>query len=135
MLAPKKQKYRRTFRGKNRGVATRGSEINFGQFGLKALTPGLISAAQIEAARKAIAHYTKREGQVWIRIFPDHPVTAKAAGRMGSGKGDVKFYAAKVVPGKILFELGGIGREIAQAALTRAASKLSVKTTFVAKEA
>jgi len=90
MLAPKKQKYRKQFRGKNRGLSIRGAEIAFGEFGLKAMTRGKVSSVQIEAARKAIAHFTKREGKVWIRIFPDRPVTAKAAGtRMGGGKGDI----------------------------------------------
>lgn len=134
MLAPKRQKYRKIFRGKNRGVASRGSKISFGEYGLKALIGGLVTAAQIEAARKAIAHFTKREGKVWLRIFPDHPITAKAEGRMGAGKGEVKGFVAVVKPGKILFELAGVDSQVAREALQRASSKLSVKTRFLSKE-
>lgn len=134
MLAPKKQKYRKTFRGKNRGVAIRGSQISFGECGLKALTRGLVSASQIEAARKAIAHFTKREGKIWVRAFPDKPITAKAAGRMGAGKGDVKSFVSVVAPGKVLFELAGVSSPIAREAFRRASSKLSVKTKFLEKE-
>ncbi len=135
MLAPKRQKYRKIFRGKSRGLALRGAELGFGEYGLKALVHGKVSAAQIEAARKAIAHFTKREGKVWIRLFPDHPVTAKAAGvRMGGGKGDVQGFVATVLPGKILFELAGVNEEIANQALKRAADKLPIKTRLVKKE-
>jgi len=134
MLAPKKQKYRKTFRGKNRGLSIRGAKIDFGEYGLKALTQGVVSAPQIESARKAIAHFTKREGKIWVRVFPDKPITAKAEGRMGSGKGEVKGYVAVVSPGKILFELSGVGDEIAEEALHRAASKLPVKTKFLKRE-
>lgn len=131
MLAPKKQKYRKNFRGKNRGIASRGSRVSFGEYGLKSLENGHISSAQIEAARKAIAHYTKREGKIWVRIFPDKSVTAKAEGRMGSGKGEVKGYVAVVGRGKILFELSGVAEAIASEALQRATSKLPVKTKFI----
>jgi len=135
MLAPKKQKYRKQFRGKNRGLALRGAEIAFGEFGLKAMTRGKVSSVQIEAARKAIAHFTKREGKVWIRIFPDRPVTAKAAGtRMGGGKGDIQGYVANVKPGKILFELAGVTEEVSKEAFQRAADKLPIKTRFIKKE-
>jgi len=135
MLAPKRQKYRKIFRGKNRGLALRGASLGFGEYGLKAVTHGKISAAQIEAARKAITHFTKREGKVWIRIFPDHPVTAKAAGvRMGGGKGDVQGFVATILPGKLLFELAGVGEEMASQALKRAADKLPVKTRLVRRE-
>jgi len=135
MLAPKKQKYRKEFRGKNRGLATRGSSVSFGEFALKALTHGYISAAQIEAARKAIAHYTKREGKVWIRIFPAKPITAKPAGtRLGGGKGDVQGFATPVSPGRVLFELAGVSEEIARSAFKRAADKLPIKTRFVTKK-
>jgi large subunit ribosomal protein L16 len=135
MLAPKRQKYRKIFRGKNRGLALRGSNLDFGEYGLKAMTHGKVSAAQIEAARKAIAHFTKREGKVWVRVFPDHPVTAKAAGvRMGGGKGDVQGFVSAVRPGKILFELAGVSEEVASQALKRAADKLPVKTRFVNRE-
>lgn len=135
MLAPKRQKYRKVFRGKNRGLAGRGAELNFGEFGLKAMTHGKVSAAQIEAARKAISHFTKREGKVWIRIFPSKPVTSKAAGvRMGGGKGDVQGFVAVVPPGKILFELAGVDEVIASEALKRASDKLPVKTRFLKRE-
>jgi len=134
MLAPKRQKYRKTFRGKNRGVASLGSQINFGKYGLKAMVGGLVSAAEIEAARKAISHFTEREGKVWIRIFPDKPITAKAEGRMGAGKGDVKGFVVVVKPGKILFELAGVTELVAREAFQRASSKLSVKTKFLEKK-
>lgn len=134
MLAPKKQKYRKFFRGKNRGLAGRGSSVDFGDYGLKALAGGLISAAQIEAARKAISHHTKREGKVWVRIFPDKATTAKSAGvGMGAGKGDIKEYVAVVKPGRILFELAGVVLETAQDAFDRASAKLSIKTKMVSK--
>lgn len=134
MLAPKRQKFRKEFRGKNRGLAYRGSLLNFGEYGLKAVDNGLISAAQIESARKAIAHYTKREGKIWLRIFPAKPFTAKAAGvRQGGGKGDVKEYVAVVAPGRILFELSGVSWQIAKDAFSRAADKLPIKTKFLIK--
>jgi len=134
MLSPKKQKFRKTFRGKNKGFSTRGSSLAFGEFGLKALGRALISANQIEASRKAISHYTKREGKVWLRIFPHRPITAKGAGvGMGAGKGDVAGYVAVVQPGKILFELGGVSEEIAREAFNRASSKLSIPTKFLKK--
>ena len=135
MLAPKRQKYRKIFRGKNRGIAVRGSQIAFGEYALKALVNGKISSAQIEAARKAIAHFTKREGKIWIRVFPARPITAKAAGvRMGGGKGDIQGYVANIVPGKILFELAGVNEAVAIDAFKRAADKISVKTKFFKKE-
>ena len=135
MLAPKKQKYRKIFRGKNRGLSFRGARVDFGDFGLKALEHGHISSAQIEAARKAISHFTKREGKVWVRIFPDHPTTSKPSGSgMGAGKGDVNGYVCKVQPGRILFELAGVGELIASEAFRRATSKLPVKTKFIKRE-
>ncbi len=134
MLSPKRQKFRKTFRGKNKGFSTRGSTLAFGEFGLKALERALISANQIEASRKAISHYTKREGKVWLRIFPHRPITAKGAGvGMGAGKGDVAGYVAVVAPGKILFELGGVSEEIAREAFKRASSKLPISTKFLKK--
>jgi len=134
MLSPKRQKFRKTFRGKNKGFSTRGSSLAFGEFGLKALGRALISANQIEASRKAISHYTKREGKVWLRIFPHRPITAKGAGvGMGAGKGDVAGYVAVVQPGKILFELGGVSEEIAREAFNRASSKLPIPTKFLKK--
>ncbi len=134
MLSPKRQKFRKTFRGKNKGFSTRGSSLAFGEFGLKALGRALVSANQIEASRKAISHYTKREGKVWLRIFPHRPITAKGAGvGMGAGKGDVAGYVAVVSPGKILFELGGVSEEIAREAFNRASSKLPMPTKFLKK--
>lgn len=134
MLQPKRQKYRKAFRGKNKGVATRGFTINFGEYGLKAKEHGQIASVQLEAARKAIAHFTKREGKVWIRVFPDKAITAKAAGSgMGAGKGDIKGYVAVVEPGKILFELAGVSEIVAFESLRRAASKLPIQTKFLKK--
>jgi large subunit ribosomal protein L16 len=135
MLQPRKEKYRKKFRGKMRGSSLRGSTLEFGDFGLKALDRAWLTANQIEAARKAITHFTKRSGKVWIRIFPDKPITSKAQGvRMGSGKGDVKGYVCVVKPGKIIFELAGVPLEIAEEALKRAGHKLPFKTKIIAKE-
>lgn len=135
MLQPKKRKYRKEFRGSMKGNAQRGTNVDFGKFGLKSLDRAWISSRQIEAARRTIAHHTKRSGKIWIRIFPDKPITKKAAGsRMGSGKGDVEGYVAVVKPGKILFELAGVSEEIARAALRSAGHKLSVKTKFVKRD-
>lgn len=134
MLQPKKSKYRRSFRGKMRGVATRGSEIAFGEYGLKSLDNAWISARQIEAARKKITYSTKRAGKYWTRIFPDKAVTKKPVGvKMGSGKGDIDRYVAVVKRGAILFEIGGVPEEIAMEALRKAGHKISVKTTIVKK--
>lgn len=134
MLQPKKQKHRKQFRGQMPGVAYRGAEVAFGEFGLKAMGRGWLEAKQIEAARKAITHHAQRGGKVWIRVFPDKSVTKKAPGtRMGSGKGDIDKYVAVVRPGLILFEIAGISREIAQAAFTRAGSKLPFDVKFVEK--
>lgn len=135
MLQPKKVKYRKTFRGKNRGKALRGCEIVFGEYGLRALNLGEISARQIEAARKKITFATKREGKYWIKIFPHKPLTQKALGvKMGSGKGNIEQYVAVIKPGFILFEIGGVSEEMAKAAMQKAAAKLSVKTEFVKKK-
>lgn len=135
MLAPKRQKFRKVFRGKNRGMALRGSSLSFGEFGLKAKDRALVSSAQIESARKAIAHYTKREGKVWLRIFPHRPITEKGAGvGMGAGKGDVKGFIAVVKPGSILFELSGVLEETAKQAFKRASDKLPMPTIFLKKE-
>jgi len=123
------------FRGKRTGVSIRGSEVNFGEYGLKALTAGWVSSRQIEAARRALTHSTRRGGRVWIRIFPDKPVTRKPPEtRMGSGKGDVYEYVAVVRPGRIMFEMAGISREQAIKSLRLASAKLPVRTTFVQKE-
>jgi large subunit ribosomal protein L16 len=134
MLQPKKTKFRKQFRGKMRGKALRGSKLAFGEFGLKAVGRGWVSARQIEAARKKITHVTKRNGKYWIRVFPDKPITSKPVGvKMGSGKGEIKEYVATVLPGKILFELGGVTEELAREALRKASHKISVKTQIVEK--
>ena len=132
MLQPRKSKHQKQFRGKMKGISLRGASLAFGDFGLKALGRGWLTAAQIEAARKALAHYTKRAGKVWVRIFPDKPITNKGQGvGMGSGKGDVSQYVAVITPGRILFELAGVSKEIAQEATRRAAAKLPLKTRFI----
>jgi len=134
MLQPKKSKYKKQFRGKMRGLAFKGSFLAFGQYGLKSEGRGWLTDYQIEAARKAISHYTKRAGKVWIRVFPDKPVTKKPSGaRMGGGKGDIKGYVVTIVPGRIIFELAGVEETIANQALKRAAAKLPFKTKFVKK--
>lgn len=135
LLVPKRVKYRKTFRGKRGGPATRGNTIAFGTFGLKSLDAGWITSRQIEAARRAITHFTARGGRIWIRIFPDKPITKHPAeSRMGSGKGEVIGYVAVVKPGSVLFEMGAVSVEIAAEALRLAAHKLPVKTRFVTKE-
>ena len=135
MLAPKRAKYRKQFRGKRGGVSIRGSQLSFGLFGLKALEAGWVTARQIEAARRAMTHYTKRGGRIWIRIFPDKPITKKPAEtRMGSGKGDVEEYVAVVRPGNVLFEMGAVEEKIAQEAIRLAAHKLAIKTKFTRRQ-
>jgi len=134
MLQPKRQKYRKQFRGKMRGVSQRGNSVAFGEFGLKALAAGWVTARQIEAARKAITHMTQRGGKVWIRVFPDKPVTKKALGtRMGSGKGDISEYVTVVTPGRVLFEIAGVDLTVARRAFQLASAKLPIKVTFVTK--
>ncbi len=134
MLQPKKTKYRKTFRGKRRGKAINGSTIAFGEFALKSQSTGWVSSKEIEAARKKITYATKRMGKYWVRVFPHKPVTHKPVGvKMGSGKGDIDKYVAIVKPGTILFEIGGVTKEMAQAALSKAGHKVSVKTTFIEK--
>lgn len=134
MLMPKRVKFRKAQRGRMNGAATRGASIAFGDYGLKAMEPGWISARQIEAARVAVTRLMKREGKVWIRIFPDKPVTKKPAEtRMGSGKGAPEFWVAVVKPGRIMFEVGGIKKELAQEALKLATHKLPIKTKFVSR--
>jgi large subunit ribosomal protein L16 len=135
MLQPKRRKYRKEFRGKMRGNSIRGSSLAFGEYGLKALGRGWVSAAQIEAARKAITHSIKRGGKVWIRVFPDKPVTSRPAGqRMGSGKGEIDRYVAVVTPGKIMYEVSGVERELVMEAFKRASAKLPFSTKVVSKE-
>jgi len=134
MFQPAKLKYRKTFRGKRRGMESRGVELSFGDYGLKALESGWLTAAQVEAARKAITHFTKRGGKIWIRVFTDKPVSGKSAGvRMGGGKGDIQKYVFVVKPGRVIFELTGVIQEDAQKAFTLAAAKLPFKTKFIMK--
>ena len=132
MLQPKRTKYRKQQKGRNKGLAFKGSTLSFGTFGLKSLEPAFITNRQIEAARIAMTRYMKREGQVWIRIFPDKPITNKPAEvRMGKGKGALDHYVAVVKPGRIMFEMSGVNRETATEALRLAAQKLPVATKFV----
>ena len=135
MLMPKRVKYRRQQRGRMKGKATRGNVVNYGEFGLVATEPSWITANQIEAARVAMTRYTKRGGQVWIKIFPDKPVTAKPAEtRMGSGKGSPEYWVAVVKPGRVMFEIAGVDEAVAREAMRLAANKLPIKCKFVTKE-
>ena len=134
MLQPKKPKYRKQFKGRMHGLSKGGNLLNFGSFGLKALSPARITSRQIEAARRTISRHLKRSGRVWIRIFPDVPVTKKPAEvRQGKGKGAVEFWAAKVKPGKIMFEIDGVSRELAREALSLASEKLPNNCKFVVR--
>ena len=134
MLQPKRTKFRKAFKGRIHGVATSGATLSFGQFGLKALEPERVTARQIEAARRAITREMKRAGRVWIRVFPDVPVSKKPAEvRMGSGKGAPEYWVAKIKPGRILFEIDGVDHETAKEALRLGASKLSIHTKFIAR--
>lgn len=135
MLQPKKMKYRKMFKGRRAGLASRGANVDFGDFALKAVECGWFTARQIEAARRTISHHTKRIGKMWIRVFPDKPVTQKPGNvKMGGGKGDIKEYVAVIQPGRVLFELGGVSEEVAREALRKASHKIPVKTVFVTKE-
>src|SRR4051812_6727198 len=135
MMSPKKTKDRKQHKGRIKGSAKGGSSLNFGEYGLKALTPERVTARQIEAARRAISRHVKRVGRMWIRIFPDVPVTRKPAEvRMGSGKGSVEFWACRVKPGRILFEIDGVDEKTAREAFDRASAKLPIKTKFVARQ-
>lgn len=132
MLSPKRTKYRKAHKGRIHGVAKGGTALNFGAFGLKALEPARVTARQIEAARRAMTRHMKRSGRVWIRIFPDVPVSTKPQEvRMGSGKGSPEFWAARVKPGRIMFEIDGVSLAIAKEAFTLAAAKLPIKTSFI----
>ncbi|WP_375635843.1 MULTISPECIES: 50S ribosomal protein L16 [unclassified Bartonella] len=132
MLQPKRTKFRKQFKGRIHGVAKGGTDLNFGAYGLKAVEPERITARQIEAARRAITRYMKRSGRVWIRIFPDLPVTSKPTEvRMGKGKGSVDYWAARVSPGRIMFELDGVPEDVAREALRLGAAKLPIKTRFI----
>lgn len=132
MLQPKRTKFRKQQKGRNRGLAQVGCNVSFGEFGLKATTRGALTARQIEAARRALTRHIKRQGKVWIRVFPDVPITAKPIEvRMGKGKGPVDHWEAKIQPGRMIYEIEGVPEDIAREALALAAAKLPVKTTFV----
>ena len=134
-LMPKRTKHRKVQKGRNRGQATRGTTVSHGEFGLQAVEAGLITGNQIEAARVAMTRYMKRDGKVWIKIFPDKPITRKPAGtRMGKGKGNTEFWVAAVKPGRVMFEIAGVSETTAREALRLAKNKLPVKTKFVMKE-
>ena len=135
MLMPKRTKWRKQMRGRRKGIASRGTTIEFGDYGLQALEPVWVTSRQIEAARRALVRYMKRRGKVWIRIFPDKPVTKRAAeSRMGKGKGAVDHWGAVVKPGRIMFEISGLNAEAAREAMRRATHKLPLKTKFVQKQ-
>ncbi|MBY6191765.1 50S ribosomal protein L16 [Microbulbifer agarilyticus] len=132
MLQPKRTKFRKVQKGRNRGLSQRGSKVSFGEFGLKAIGRGRITARQIEAARRAMTRHVKRGGKIWIRVFPDKPITNKPLEvRMGKGKGSVEYWVAQIQPGKVLYEMEGVSEELAREAFELAAAKLPVKTTFV----
>ncbi|MGL6160579.1 50S ribosomal protein L16 [Microbulbifer sp.] len=132
MLQPKRTKFRKVQKGRNRGLADRGSKVSFGEFGLKAIGRGRITARQIEAARRAMTRHVKRGGKIWIRVFPDKPISSKPLEvRMGKGKGNVEYWVAQIQPGKVLYEMEGVSEDLAREAFELAASKLPVKTTFV----
>ncbi len=134
MLQPKRTKFRKQQKGRNRGLATNGNRVSFGQYGLKATTRGRITARQIEAARRAMTRHIKRGGKIWIRVFPDKPITKKPLEvRMGKGKGSVEYWVSQVQPGKMLYEMEGVSEDIAREAFRLAAAKLPVKTTFVTR--
>jgi large subunit ribosomal protein L16 len=135
MLQPKRTKFRKQFKGRNRGLATTGSKVSFGEFGLKAVERGRVTARQIEAARRAMTRHIKRGGKIWIRVFPDVPVSKKPLEvRMGKGKGNVEYWVCKVQPGRVLYEMEGVHEGIAREAFRLAAAKLPFKTTFVSRQ-
>lgn len=132
MLQPKRTKFRKQHKGRNRGLALRGSKVSFGEFGLKATGRGRLTARQIEAARRAMTRHIKRGGKIWIRVFPDKPITNKPLEvRMGKGKGNVEYWVAQIQPGKVLYEMDGVSEELAREAFTLAQAKLPIQTTFV----
>ena len=135
MLQPNRTKYRKQMKGKNRGLASRGSSVSFGEYGLKATGRGRITGRQIEAARRAMTRHIKRGGKIWIRIFPDKPITKQPLEvRQGKGKGNVEYWVAQIQPGKILYEMGGVSEELAKEALKLAAAKLPLNTKFVSRK-
>ena len=134
MLQPTRRKYRKEQKGRNTGVATRGTSVSFGEFGLKATGRGRLTARQIEAARRAMTRHIKRGGRIWIRIFPDKPISKKPAEvRMGNGKGNPEYYVAEIQPGKVLYEMDGVGEDLAREAFALAAAKLPIPTSFVTR--
>ncbi len=134
MLSPARRKFRKEHKGRNTGLATRGTNVNFGDFGLKATDRGRLTARQIEAARRAMTRHIKRGGRIWIRIFPDKPISQKPAEvRMGKGKGNPEFWVAEIQPGKVLYEMDGVSEELAREAFRLAAAKLPISTTFVTR--
>ena len=134
MMQPKRTKFRKQFKGRNRGLAQTGNQVSFGQYGLRAISRGRVTARQIEAARRAMTRHVKRGGKVWIRIFPDKPISKKPLEvRMGSGKGNVEYWVAEVQPGRMLYEMEGVTREIAEEAFKLAAAKLPVRTAFIVR--
>ena len=134
MLQPKRTKFRKVHKGRNRGLANAGSDVSFGTYGLKAVTRGQLTARQIEAARRAMTRAVKRQGKIWIRVFPDKPITEKPIQvRMGGGKGSVEYYVAEIQPGKVLYEIVGVPEQLAREAFTLAAAKLPLRTTFVTR--
>jgi len=134
MLQPKRTKFRKQHKGRNTGIAVRGSSVSFGEFGLKATSRGRMTARQIEAARRTITRHVKRGGKLWIRVFPDKPITKKPLEvRMGKGKGSVEYWVAQIKPGTMLYEIQGVSEELAREAFELAAAKLPVKTTFIAR--
>jgi large subunit ribosomal protein L16 len=135
MLQPARRKYRKEQKGRNKGVATQGSRVSFGEFGLKAIGRGRLTARQIEAARRAMTRHIKRGGRIWIRIFPDKPISHKPAEvRMGKGKGNPEYWVAEIKPGKVLYEMDGVAEALARQAFTLAAAKLPMRTTFVIRQ-
>jgi large subunit ribosomal protein L16 len=135
MLQPKRTKFRKQFKGRNRGLATTGSKVSFGEYGLKAVERGRVTARQIEAARRAMTRHVKRGGKIWIRVFPDVPVSKKPLEvRMGKGKGNVEYWVCKIQPGRVLYEMEGVDEGIARQAFKLAAAKLPFKTTFVSRQ-
>ncbi|MGL4185867.1 MAG: 50S ribosomal protein L16 [Thiotrichaceae bacterium] len=135
MLQPKRTKFRKQMKGRNRGLALAGSKVSFGEYGLKAIARGRLTARQIESARRAINRYVRRGGKIWIRIFPDKPISKKPLEvRQGKGKGNVEYWVAQIQPGKVLYEIEGVTEEIAREAFRLAAAKLPMKTTFVSRQ-
>jgi large subunit ribosomal protein L16 len=136
MLQPNRLKYRKVQKGRNTGIATRGTKVSFGEFGLKAVVRGRLTSRQIEAARRAMTRHIKRGGRIWIRIFPDKPVSKKPAEvRMGGGKGSPEYFVAEIQPGKVLYEMDGVDEELAREAFRLASAKLPLKTAFVIRQA